>query len=79
MLYDDDDENQGSRSHLNLPHRNFSASKKPLQAMISSNDNLIIGGKNCIDGYSWNHLAIPSNNNQEVKPSWTVDLRLPTY
>ena len=76
-LYEED-EHQGPRDHLTLPQKCFSVSTKPLQAMISLNDKLLVGGKNCIEGFSWNQLVLPQNNDQKMKPCWTVDLRLPT-
>ncbi|KAK4004686.1 THO complex subunit 6 homolog [Daphnia magna] len=73
-----EDVNQGPRDLLTLPQKCFSVNEKSLQAMTSSNDNLMIGGKNCIQGFSWNDLVAPKKSDLEVKPCWTVDLRLPT-
>ncbi|XP_046633975.1 THO complex subunit 6 homolog [Daphnia pulicaria] len=73
-----EDEQQGPRESLTLPQKCFSVSTKPLQAITSLNDNLLVGGKNCIEAFSWNQLVLPQNSDEKVKPCWKVDLRLPT-
>jgi hypothetical protein len=60
-----------------LPYKHFSVSNKPLQGMVSSSDHLIVGGKNCIQGYNWDQLVL-SKASQNQEPSWCVDLHLPT-
>ncbi len=75
-LYAEDE--QGPRESLTLPQKCISVSTKPLQAITTLNDNLLVGGKNCIEAFSWNQLVLPQNSDQKLKPCWKVDLRLPT-
>lgn len=69
--------NHEAVKHQPLPYKYFSVSSKPLQGMVSSNDHLIVGGKNCIQGYNWDQLIL-SKASQNQEPSWCVDLHLPT-
>ena len=49
-----------------------------ITGMVSSNDHLIVGGRNSIQGYNWDQLIL-SKPSQSQEPSWCVDLHLPTY
>ena len=78
-LYDEDEANHKSNSTTpSLPQRCLSVSTKPLQAMVTSNNQLIVGGRNSVIGYAWDEIKSIPNQDQELKPSWTVDLHLPT-
>lgn len=75
-MYEEDD--QSARDQFCLPQHTFSASTKPVQAMTSVDDNLIIGGRNNILGYSWDHILKAQSGDKNLTPTWTVDLHLPT-
>ena len=61
-----------------MPFKHFSAGSKPLQSIVSSDDHLIVGGKNCLQGYNWESIKNPKTAKQ-AKPDWNIDLNLPTY
>lgn len=67
------DETQGSST----PSKTIPISTKPLQSMVSSDDCLIVGGSNCIQGFNWETLK-QHKTSKETNPNWTVDLNLPT-
>lgn len=80
-LYENEEEHvnqsNSSRSSRMMPHQHFESSPKPVQSMVSSSENLIVGGKNCLIGYNWDQLVLSKSSGKSVTPKWTVDLQLP--
>jgi len=76
-LYDGENQTNDEVQLLRSPIKTISVNNKPLQAMVSSKDSLIVGGTNCIQGYCWEALKQPKSI-KEIKPNWNVDLNLPT-
>ena len=76
-LYDGENQTNDEVQLLRSPIKTISVNNKPLQAMVSSKDSLIVGGTNCIQGFCWETLKQPKSI-KEIKPNWNVDLNLPT-
>jgi len=78
-LYNEESETAPDTQSSREAEKKITINTKPLQTMVSSNDHLIVGGTNCIQGFSWETLKQPKcAKESETVPDWNIDLNLPT-